>query len=549
MTQALTAGQVVHDTLTVSSADGTASQEIKVTITGSNDAASISGTATGFVTEAGGVDNGTAGTATASGVLTVADVDAGENVFQSVDPNNLNGLYGTFTFDAATGAWTYALHNALPATQALKAGEVAYDILTVASADGTASQDIKVTITSTNDFPVIIPTDDITVEEDHSIAITLSGNDIDGIVDSFTITSLPSNGKLYSDLAMENEITQNQEISAHNGSVTVYFKPDEHWSGDTDFEYYATDDQGGNSIPAIANISVTAVADVPNLSIEGPTYQPPEPTGLKLDFFSGLPRPGTNGSYGISDNLEELLSTRVPDNSNTTSTLGTLGTIAINTNTPNFDSGVIILHSTTSSPNSANAFRATGFIYLETSKEYTFSGYADDTFHMEIGGEAIFSRDYNQWDSYSGSYTPTESGYYSFEVYAYNGDGVGQFKVLVSVDGGAVSDLASLPTFLSPDDFGLHGDYVNNNGDGGYYPAVNYVDGYIEGYQDTSIALSKISASLVDTHGSEILHVEVKDIPVGAVLSDGINTFTSSPGNTAADVTEWNLNTLTVFLH
>src|SRR4051794_3362695 len=40
--QSLTAGQIVHDTLTVSSADSTASQVIDVTITGSNDGASIS---------------------------------------------------------------------------------------------------------------------------------------------------------------------------------------------------------------------------------------------------------------------------------------------------------------------------------------------------------------------------------------------------------------------------------------------------------------------------------------------------------------------------
>src|SRR5438105_15594422 len=43
--QALTATSVVHDTLTVKSVDGTATQVIDVTINGTNDGATISGTA------------------------------------------------------------------------------------------------------------------------------------------------------------------------------------------------------------------------------------------------------------------------------------------------------------------------------------------------------------------------------------------------------------------------------------------------------------------------------------------------------------------------
>ena len=46
------------DTFTVTTVDGTA-QLVTVTITGSNDAAVISGTASGSVTEAGGVANAT----------------------------------------------------------------------------------------------------------------------------------------------------------------------------------------------------------------------------------------------------------------------------------------------------------------------------------------------------------------------------------------------------------------------------------------------------------------------------------------------------------
>src|SRR5207248_4674851 len=124
----LIAGQTVHDTLTVTSTDGTATQVIDVTVNGSNDNATIAGTATGSVTEAGGVNNGTAGTPSTSGTLTLSDVDAGQAAFQT--PASLTGTYGTFTFNASTGAWTYTLDNTRAATQALIAGQTVHDTLT-----------------------------------------------------------------------------------------------------------------------------------------------------------------------------------------------------------------------------------------------------------------------------------------------------------------------------------------------------------------------------------------------------------------------------------
>ena len=58
--QALNVGQTLTDTFTVTTVDGTA-QLVTITINGANDAAVITGTATGAVTEAGGVANGIAG--------------------------------------------------------------------------------------------------------------------------------------------------------------------------------------------------------------------------------------------------------------------------------------------------------------------------------------------------------------------------------------------------------------------------------------------------------------------------------------------------------
>ena len=49
--------------------------------------------------------------------------------------------------------------------------------------------------------------------------------------------------------------------------------------------------------------------------------------------------------------------------------------------------------------------------------------------------------------------------------------------------------------------------------------------------------LPTIAGALTDTDGSETLALTISSIPVGAVLSDGTNTFTAVSGSTTATVT------------
>src|SRR5205807_665970 len=172
----LTAGQHVSDTLTVTSFDGTATQDIVVNITGSNDFATITASASEdtAVTEAGGLANASAGDPSASGQLTVHDVDTGENHFAT--PASLAGDYGTFTFNTATGAWTYTLDQAK--ADPLTAGQHVSDTLTVTSFDGTATQDIVVNITGSNDFATITASasEDTAVTEAGGLANASAGD-------------------------------------------------------------------------------------------------------------------------------------------------------------------------------------------------------------------------------------------------------------------------------------------------------------------------------------------------------------------------------------
>jgi ELWxxDGT repeat protein/VCBS repeat-containing protein len=65
------------------------------------------------------------------------------------------------------------------------------------------------------------------------------------------------------------------------------------------------------------------------------------------------------------------------------------------------------------------------------------------------------------------------------------------------------------------------------------------------GEEDSAIALD-VAAALTDTDGSESLALSVEAIPVGAMLSDGSNSFTASAGDTSADISGWNLAGLTI---
>ncbi|WP_346657303.1 VCBS domain-containing protein, partial [Rhizobium herbae] len=81
-------------------------------------------------------------------------------------PATLDGTYGSFSFDAATGSWTYTLDNSRAATQALNQGDAVSDTLSVTSLDGTASHNIVVAITGANDAASI--TVDATVTDDRA---------------------------------------------------------------------------------------------------------------------------------------------------------------------------------------------------------------------------------------------------------------------------------------------------------------------------------------------------------------------------------------------
>jgi VCBS repeat-containing protein len=132
---------------------------------------------------------------------------------------------------------------------------------------GSKTDDAAVTIniTGVNDAPTTNNTAASGNENAASISINLSGSDLDGSVAQFKITSLPTNGKLYADALLTNEITLNEIVTAFANAATVFFVPDHNFNGAQNFQYAAIDNGAlQDASPATASITVNAVNDVPD---------------------------------------------------------------------------------------------------------------------------------------------------------------------------------------------------------------------------------------------------------------------------------------------
>ena len=129
--QALDAGDTVTDTITYTAPDGV-TQQVTVTITGTNDDSVIGGDVAGSVTEENVGD-----TETASGTLTVSDVD-GDDSPSFADVSSTAGDNGYGAFELTGGTWTYTLDQS--AVQDLDAGDTVTDTTTYTAPTGSTSR-------------------------------------------------------------------------------------------------------------------------------------------------------------------------------------------------------------------------------------------------------------------------------------------------------------------------------------------------------------------------------------------------------------------------
>ena len=154
--QYLAANQTITLTYVITVTDnvgGTAQQPVTITIVGTNDVPTIGGDMSGTVTEDGLSDfnAATTDTVTATGTLTISDVDTGQSTFQSASGNTTHGTYTVST----TGMWSYTVGTSSGVVQALAVGQSTTDTFTVLAADGTPTN-VTVTINGTNDGVTVV---------------------------------------------------------------------------------------------------------------------------------------------------------------------------------------------------------------------------------------------------------------------------------------------------------------------------------------------------------------------------------------------------------
>jgi VCBS repeat-containing protein len=237
----------------------TSSSSLSITLTGTNDVASISGVAVGMVSEDGA-------STVAGGTLIVNDADAGQASF--VAQSGVAGAYGSFSL-SADGAWTYRLDNAAPAVQALAEGRTVTESFAVASVDGTTRM-VEVTINGANDAPAAISAAIGAVEDGPVLSGSVSATDVD--TGSALSYSLAGAGTPPAGLTFNADGSFSFDASAHQDL------------GDGESRVldvaYTVSDQLGASSAATLTITVTGTNDAPRaqaasfaLSEDGPTLR------------------------------------------------------------------------------------------------------------------------------------------------------------------------------------------------------------------------------------------------------------------------------------
>ncbi|OOF09343.1 hypothetical protein BZG82_11155 [Salinivibrio sp. PR5] len=442
----------------------------------------------------------------------------------------MSGDYGTFSVDA-NGKWTYVLDNGNETVDALNVDETLTETFTVKSADGT-DEVVTITINGANDAP--IARDDIVSDiEDKTQSGNVLTNDSDE-EGGLTVTTFTINGQTHAAGESVTVADVGEITIGTNGKYT--FTPEEHWSGEVPDITYVVQDEYGDTTEATLDISVTPVADAPELSL-GTLELDFVSTNLNVSTWDSVDV-GTPNGDGQGVDSEALI--RAVNSAGDADATSTTEDVAVDTG-----SGL----------GGGQAMVTSGLIYLEASKSYSFGGYADDSAAIVIGGEVIAEGRYGSQGTspggvsgsgrFSGEFTPSESGYYSLDIYTHNQNGPGGFDIEVAVGNGSAINLNASNFNLAPnadalEDGGLGVKGYHGDGNGGYY-TLNEPG---EGQAGEPIKLPVINASLVDQDGSEKLTLTLDDIPAGSTLSDGNQEVIVENGSIS--IKGWDLSNLSI---
>ena len=362
-------GEVVTQNYTITVSDGnggSVAQQVTVTITGTNDAPTISAATdvSGAVTE---ITDGAAGenttTLSDSGSFTIADVDLNDVQTVSVT-SDTTGYLGTFTPSISdnttkdgTGQveWTFSVPDV--DIDYLGKGEVVTQNYTITVSDGnggSVAQQVTVTITGTNDAPTISAATDV------SGAVT---EITDGAAGENTTTLSDSGSFTIADVDLNDvqTVSVSSDTTGYLGTFTPSISDNTTKDGtgqvewtfsvpDVDIDYLAKDqvvtqnytitvsDGNGGSVAQQVTVTITGTNDAPTISAAT------DVSGAVTEITDGAAGENTttlsdSGSFTIADvDLNDVQTVSVT--SDTTGYLGTF-TPSISDNTTKDGTGQV----------------------------------------------------------------------------------------------------------------------------------------------------------------------------------------------------------------
>lgn len=407
--------------------------------------------------------------------------------------------------------------------------------------------------------PVKSTDDTINIEEDATAVLSMKdfgsfGDNLPTVTEvEVRIDSLPNNGVLLFD---GQAISAGSTFSSDDiQSGKLVFKSTTNSDGDSSFNFSISEDGAWGEDSYTTDIEIAAIADKPTLSLENNSdITPPQKgEGLSLSVYDHVYCDVDSCDFVANSNLLKSLANNLNNETKVITDFKTVGDTDVQCST-------------------IQAVK--GLVYLEAGSKVSFNGYADDSYLLRLGGKTLVYTTGNAYGDFDtqkdeitsgnnkegdfhskGIYEVTTSGYYTFESYVFNSSGPGSYNIQMSVDGGnSYKDLNTqnfdiYPSIEALDATGkaqhsafILGDRaVGSDGtDGGYYTTDANV-----GVAGNEIKLPKIDADLTDKDGSEKLTVQIKDIPAGAVISDGTQQYSAVQSKTL-DVTNWDLANLTI---
>uniref|UniRef100_A0A7C2AY48 Retention module-containing protein n=1 Tax=Pseudomonas graminis TaxID=158627 RepID=A0A7C2AY48_9PSED len=454
---------------------------------------------------------------------------------------NLTGKASIAAYETVIKSITYADDSSNPSTTPRGVTIAVTDVDANGTNNQTVVHDSQVNVIAVNDAPVT-KSASAAGNEDTTIAVKLTGSDVDGKVDHFNLVDMAAHGTFYADAAGKVALTSLSNIAAVGNAATVYFKPAADWAGSTSFTYKAVDNQGkADSTPATGTISVAPVADQPLVTLGNGVVQS---TGLVKDVYVGtLKNMGTDGNGANESTIKAGFNTTVDPTTHTVASGAQDSSVSVGTGT-----------------------KLSGLMYMEAGHTYTFSGTADDSLLITVGGQTAANATWGAGGKVqSAGFTPTESGYYTLDIYHYNQAGPGSYNINLvdkNVGTGATQTVAlngsNVLLFATVDDLKASGLNVSPLHEGTVGSGEGYYTGYElnHGTEGAAIKLSPVKAVFGDSLDGSETHVTILSggAPAGSILTDAAGhtaTVTTHVENgktvmDTIDVSKFDLSTLSI---